>query len=51
MEGISLKTTPKEIAEKISPNLAKKSLVSKVKYTKKYSNYYDKVIECESESS
>ena len=40
-------TTPLEIARKISKKLAERVLVAKVKYSKRHSNYYGQVIDCD----
>lgn len=47
IQGKSLETTPLSIAKSISKNLAKNSVVAKVSYSKKYSNFFEKVIECD----
>ncbi len=49
IKGESLVTTPYLIARNISKKLAKRSVVARVTYKQRYSNYFGKVIDCDEE--
>ncbi len=51
IKGASFKTTPLEIATKISKKLAEKIVVARVKYTKRDVSFFSNIVDCDEEKA